>query len=190
MVYQKNIESKEIEVLKNNVIFVKNIKELIFAIDKEQNSIKKYLSTQKETLDLQKDYKSTDDAYDNLMNSVKILNLQLKVENLNYYIDEIENLRLSVQNKTDNLLDINETYRSTKKDILSSLFFAKQFKYINNSNFDAGKIVEFLTEDENTKYLKEFLSSLLESLEKESYSFSNQVLDDRKLALIFSIIVF
>ncbi len=53
MVYQKNIESKEIEVLKNNVIFVKNIKELIFAIDKEQNSIKKYLSTQKETLDLQ-----------------------------------------------------------------------------------------------------------------------------------------
>lgn len=190
LVYQKNIESKEIEVLKNNVIFVKNIKELIFAIDKEQNSIKKYLSTQKETLDLQKDYKSTDDAYDNLMNSVKILNLQLKVENLNYYIDEIENLRLSVQNKTDNLLDINETYRSTKKDILSSLFFAKQFKYINNSNFDAGKIVEFLTEDENTKYLKEFLSSLLESLEKESYSFSNQVLDDRKLALIFSIIVF
>ena len=53
LVYQKNIESKEIEVLKNNVIFVKNIKELIFAIDKEQNSIKKYLSTQKETLDLQ-----------------------------------------------------------------------------------------------------------------------------------------
>ena len=53
LVYQKNIESKEVEVLKNNVIFVKNIKELIFAIDKEQNSIKKYLSTQKETLDLQ-----------------------------------------------------------------------------------------------------------------------------------------
>jgi CHASE3 domain sensor protein len=89
LVYQKNIESKEIEVLKKNVIFVKNIKELIFAIDKEQNSTVKYLSTQKETLDLQKDYKSTNEAYDNLMNSVKILNLQLKVENLNYDIGEI-----------------------------------------------------------------------------------------------------
>lgn len=122
LVYQKNIESKEVEVLKNNVIFVKNIKELIFAIDKEQNSIKKYLSTQKETLDLQKDYKTTNDAYNNLMSSVKILNLQLKVENLNYYIDEIENLRLNVQNKTVNLLDINTIYKSTKKDILSSLF--------------------------------------------------------------------
>ena len=79
LVYQKNIESKEVEVLKNNVIFVKNIKELIFAIDKEQNSIKKYLSTQKETLDLQKDYKTTNDAYTNLMSSVKILNFCRKI---------------------------------------------------------------------------------------------------------------
>lgn len=48
LVYEKNIKSKEIEVLNNNVIFVKNVKEFIFAIDKEQNNIKKYLSTQKE----------------------------------------------------------------------------------------------------------------------------------------------
>ena len=58
------------------------------------------------------------------MSSVKILNLQLKVKNLNYYIDEIENLRLNVQNKTDNLLDINTTYKSTKK-IYYPHFFCK-----------------------------------------------------------------
>ena len=129
LVYQKNIESKEVEVLKNNVIFVKNIKELIFAIDKEQNSIKKYLSTQKETLDLQKDYKTTNDAYTNLMSSVKILNLQLKVENLNYYIDEIENLRLNVQNKTVNLLDINTIY-------LNKVYFTQRDIHLRRKSYE------------------------------------------------------
>lgn len=99
-------------------------------------------------------------------------------------------MRLGVQDKTVNLLDINETYRSIKKDILSSLFFAKQFKYVNYSNFYKDKIVEFLLEDENKKYLKEFLSSFLESVENEFKFFNHEVLRDRNSGLIFSIIVF
>ena len=81
IVYQKNIMFKQVEIMKDNLVFVKNIKELIFAIDKEQNAVVKYFLTQKDKVDLQKEFKNSDELYNELLNTVKILNLESKVEN-------------------------------------------------------------------------------------------------------------
>ena len=63
IVYQKNIMFKQVEIMKDNLVFVKNIKELIFAIDKEQNAVVKYFLTQKDKVDLQKEFKNSDELY-------------------------------------------------------------------------------------------------------------------------------
>ena len=99
MVYQKNIEFKQVHIYKENVTFIKSVKEFIFALDREHNAVIKYLSAQKESIDLQKDFKNTNDAFENLLKCVKTLNLELKVENLDYDIDKIKALRTNLSNQ-------------------------------------------------------------------------------------------
>lgn len=190
IVYQKNIMFKQVEIMKDNLVFVKNIKELIFAIDKEQNAVVKYFLTQKDKVDLQKEFKNSDELYNELLNTVKILNLESKVENLDYDLNRIKEIRQSLDSEKLNLYQISEAYKSTKKNILSSLFFSKHFKYANNYNLDLSKIVDFLSHDENSKYLKELLSSLLESIDKETNLFKNELLNDKNISILFLIIVF
>ena len=190
IVYQKNIMFKQVEIMKDNLVFVKNIKELIFAIDKEQNAVVKYFLTQKDKVDLQKEFKNSDELYNELLNTVKILNLESKVENLDYDLNRIKEIRQSLDSEKLNLYQISEAYKSTKKNILSSLFFSKHFKYANNYNLDLSKIVDFLSHDENSKYLKELLSSLLETIDKETNLFKDELLNDKNISILFLIIVF
>jgi diguanylate cyclase (GGDEF)-like protein/PAS domain S-box-containing protein len=189
LVYQKNEAVKEIQILEDNAVFIKNIKELIFALDKEENIVIKYFINKNSELNLKKEYKDSEEAYKNLMETINILNLNQKVETLDYNLNRVKEIRNGIDNETIELSNIYEAYNSTKRDILSSIFFSKHFKYASSSNLDMSKIIEFLTFNENTKYLKELISTLNEAVEKETHSAKHEIIKDKNISILFFIIL-
>ncbi len=189
LVYQKNEAVKEVQILEDNAVFIKNIKELIFALDKEESIVIKYFINKNSELNLKKEYKESEEAYKNLMETINILNLNQKVETLDYNLNRVKEIRNSISNETIDLSNIYEAYNSTKRDILSSIFFSKHFKYASSSNLDMSKIIEFLTFNENTKYLKELISTLNEAVEKETHSAKHEIIKDKNISILFFIIL-
>ena len=120
LVYQKNEAVKEVQILEDNAVFIKNIKELIFALDKEESIVIKYFINKNSELNLKKEYKESEEAYKNLMETINILNLNQKVETLDYNLNRVKEIRNGIDNETIELSNIYEAYNSTKRDILSS----------------------------------------------------------------------
>lgn len=189
LVYQKNEAVKGVQILEDNAVFIKNIKELIFALDKEESIVIKYFINKNSELNLKKEYKESEEAYKNLMETINILNLNQKVETLDYNLNRVKEIRNGIDNETIELSNIYEAYNSTKRDILSSIFFSKHFKYASSSNLDMSKIIEFLTFNENTKYLKELISTLNEAVEKETHSAKHEIIKDKNISILFFIIL-
>ncbi len=190
LVYEKELSLDEVNLMKKNEEFIKNIKDFTFAIDKEERNVIKYFLTPKDFDDLKKDYAATNDSYKELLKSVKTLNLESKIESLDYDLDDLNEIRFELENQKLNLEKIHEVYLNIKKNVLMSIFFAKHFKYANNANLDMNKISEFLSYDENSKYLKEILSSLVVAVEKETHNFEHEIKNSRNFAIIFLIVVF
>lgn len=190
LTYQKDTELNQVYKLYNDVEYTKIIKELIFSLEKEKYLASKYFLLQKESSELEKEYQNTNELFKKLNENIAKLSIESKIKYMDYDLDKIIELREKLPTSNITLSYISDVYSEAKKNFISLVFFASHFKYLNNTNIDISKIIEYLSKDENSKYTKDFLVTLIDTIEKDTQLLEDKIKYERNGTILFLFITF